>query len=604
MATRTVLIGTLTAALLGGGAFVSVAGPATAAPPEGPDDRSSASPQPRKLLDRTLPGPAAKRRLGVQGLQRAAEVNDLAASRVQELLADRTTRLTADGRLYYADVAEAETTAPAEATAPLAASYPLSQTFSLHSRPSSKRTIHLDFDGASVSGTWWNESWGGSLPASNVVAFSLDGDRSSFNDNERRLIQEIWARVSEDFAPFDVDVTTATPAAGDLTRSSSSDQTYGTQVLFAPGKAVASALCSSGCSGVAWVDVFDRAVGSAVPGPAWVFTDVAGTAGYRLTEVASHEAGHTLSLQHDGTTTSSYYTGRSPWGPIMGSSRYALSQWSNGDYAGANQQQDDFAAISTSGAPALADDHADALGSATPLVSQAHGIIGDRDDQDVFRIDHGSCSPTITVRAAEVGANLDARLRVLDASGQQVASANPTLSQTAYGELGGTGASISLPRRSAGTLYAEVDGVGQGSLYSDYGSAGRYSVTLTGCGVDDPTGSTDSGDTRTGVTSVAERPEQVGIGRAYPGPRGGVRTAKGTWEAPSAGTETLNGYRVLALKVRRSGKVIRRFGWTVPASALDWAPRLPRGRYQFQVAAINDAGRGPMSARSNRVRAR
>ena len=30
--------------------------------------------------------------------------------------------------------------------------------------------------------------------------------RTTFNDNERRLIQEVWARVSEDFAPFDVTV--------------------------------------------------------------------------------------------------------------------------------------------------------------------------------------------------------------------------------------------------------------------------------------------------------------------------------------------------------------------------------------------------------------
>ena len=35
---------------------------------------------------------------------------------------------------------------------------PLDQTFLLHSRPGSKRTIYLDFKGATLSGTAWNAS--------------------------------------------------------------------------------------------------------------------------------------------------------------------------------------------------------------------------------------------------------------------------------------------------------------------------------------------------------------------------------------------------------------------------------------------------------------
>ncbi len=611
MTARTVLIGTLTATLLGGGAYVSAATPAAATPAAATPAAADTAHGP-KLIERTLPGPAAERRLGTQGLQQAAAVNDVAASRLQELLEDRTARLTADGRMYYADVAHAEagTATAGEEAAPLAASYPLNQTFALHSRPTSTHTIFLDFDGSTVSGTYWNESWGGALPSTTVAAWSLDGDRSTFSSTERELIQEVWARVSEDYAPFDIDVTTQAPAAGGLTRSSSSDQTYGTQVLFAPGRGVADALCSSGCSGVAWVDVFADVV-SKNPGPAWVFTDLAGTAGYRLTEVASHEAGHTLSLQHDGTSSASYYTGKSPWGPIMGSSRYALSQWNNGDYAGANQQQDDFAAISGTGAPLLPDDHADGTGAATPLTDQLPGLIGGRDDQDMFRIEHGACAPTITVRTAEVGTNLDARLRVLDANGSVVGSANPTLTQTAYGVVSGSGASLTLPQQPAGTLFAEVDGVGQGSLYSDYGSAGRYTISLTGCSASDPTDTTSDptdptdpgGDQSDPTDPGLLKPGQVPGGRAYSGRRGGVRTAKATWAAPS-GAVTVSGFKVMALKVRRSGKVVRTFRWTRPGEEQAWEPRLPRGRYQFRVAAVNAAGVGKWSARSNRVTAR
>lgn len=602
MVASRLLVGTLAAALLGGGAFASAA-TASAAAPE-PDVR----PSHQRLLEGTLPGPSARARLGVQGLQRAAEVNGLAPARLEQLLQDRTTRLTPGGHLYYADVEHAESTT-AEETAPPTASYPLSDTFALNSRPGSSRTIHLDFDGATVAGTYWNTSWGGGLPSTAVAPFSLDSDRATFNDSERRLVQEVWARVAEDFAPFDVNVTTAVPAPGALTRSSSSDTTYGTQVLFAPGRTVADTLCDGGCAGVAWVDVFSDVVGSSMPGPAWVFTDVAGTSGFRLTEVASHEAGHTLSLEHDGTSSSSYFSGTSPWGPIMGSSRYALSQWSNGDYAGANEQQDDLAAIAAAGAPTLTDDHADSTTSATQLASTAHGTIGNRDDQDVFRIDHASCAPTITVDTTEVGTNLDARLRVLDATGAQVAAANPTLTQPSYGQVSGAGATLTLPQRPAGTLYAEVDGVGQGGTYSDYGSLGRYSVRVSGCDAGDPTGPADTTDPtdpvdETDPTDPAlDKPGTVAGGRAYSGRRGGVRTAKATWAAPS-GAATVTGFKVKALKVRRSGKVIRNFRWTRPADQQAWEPRLPRGHYHFQVAAVNAAGTGDWSARSNRVAAR
>lgn len=608
MAPHRALVGSLTAALLGGGAFVAAAAPSTAAGPPADDVRPART---ERLLERTLPGPAARARLGMRGLQRAAEVNDLAPARLAELLEDRTTRLTPGGLLYYADVEHAESTTTDE-TAPLAASYPLSETFALNSRPQASRTIHLDFDGAAVSGTYWNTSWGGGLKSTTVAPFSLDGDRTTFNDNERRLVQEVWARVAEDFAPFDVNVTTTTPAPGDLTRTSSSDTTYGTHVLFAPGASVADALCGGGCAGIAWVDVFSDVVGSTVSGPAWVFTDVAGSDGFRLAEVASHEAGHTLSLEHDGISSSSYFSGQSPWGPIMGSSRYALSQWSNGDYSGADQQQDDVAAIAAAGAPALADDHADDAddaASATPLTATAAGVIGRRDDQDVFRIDHDGCAPTIKVETAAVGPNLDARLRVLDASGDQVASANPTLTQPAHGEVSGAGASLTLPQRPAGTLYAEVDGVGQGSTYSDYGSLGRYTVRVSGCGAGDPTDPTSTTDPTDPVGQtdptdpVLDKPGQVAGGRAYSGRRGGTRTAKATWAAPS-GPATVTGFKVKALKVRRSGKVVRTFHWTRPADLQAWEPRLPRGRYHFQVAAVNAAGSGAWSARSNRVAAR
>jgi hypothetical protein len=43
-------------------------------------------------------------------------------------------------------------------------------------------------------------------------------------------IDEIWEQVAEDFAPFNVDVTTEEPAFDDLWCSSYSDSVYGTRV--------------------------------------------------------------------------------------------------------------------------------------------------------------------------------------------------------------------------------------------------------------------------------------------------------------------------------------------------------------------------------------
>jgi hypothetical protein len=94
----------------------------------------------------------------------------------------------------------------------------------LHSRPEANRIIFLDFDGFTISGTAWNVDNGGA----DIVAppCDTDGNPSTFGSSERTAIQQIWLRVSEDFAPFDVDVTTeypgeaALPAAAAATKSS------------------------------------------------------------------------------------------------------------------------------------------------------------------------------------------------------------------------------------------------------------------------------------------------------------------------------------------------------------------------------------------------
>ncbi len=71
-----------------------------------------------------------------------------------------------------------------------------------------------------------------------------------------------------------------------------------------------------------------------------------------IAEAASHEIGHNLGLNHDGQTTSTagYYTGHGSgatgWAPIMGVGySKEVTQWSKGDYANANNQQDDMSVL-------------------------------------------------------------------------------------------------------------------------------------------------------------------------------------------------------------------------------------------------------------------
>ena len=89
--------------------------------------------------------------------------------------------------------------------------------FNLSSNPNSSKTIYLDFNGADLTNTVWSVS---SLPA-----FSLDNDFTNFSTAERLAIIEIWKRVSADYAPWDVNITTKEPNASALSRSSSRNTT-------------------------------------------------------------------------------------------------------------------------------------------------------------------------------------------------------------------------------------------------------------------------------------------------------------------------------------------------------------------------------------------
>ena len=132
---------------------------------------------------------------------------------------------------------------------------PEARTFELHSLPGSKRTIYLDFNGHIVTGTGWNGLTGTDPQV--YGAYDTDGNPNVFGAAEKVQIEQTWRRVAEDFAPFNVDVTTQEPAPGKIDRDSQSDLVYGTRLLVTPGGDVYTDYCMSNCGGVAFVDVFD-----------------------------------------------------------------------------------------------------------------------------------------------------------------------------------------------------------------------------------------------------------------------------------------------------------------------------------------------------------
>jgi PKD repeat protein len=411
------------------------------------------------------------------------------------LLRDRRLKIDQRGRLLVEE--ELDAPLPAEpppspgpsvpkpaSSAPGAASgsltgalAPLDQTFFLHSRPGAARTIYVNFRGAQLGGTAWN----GSGSTVNALPFDLDGIPYSFTAAELERIQYIWQRVAEDFAPFDVDVTTEPPAAERLTRSGSSDTVFGTTVLVTSRSGVYS--CS--CGGVAYIGIFDDT--SDFYKPALVFYDALGAGNERyVAEAVSHEAGHNMGLLHDGFSGGGYYSGHGSgatgWAPIMGVGYYQpLVQWSKGEYATANNVQDDYVVMAGNGLPLRADDHGNTIGAATPLVGSSaggittlssEGVVERPSDIDWFSFASSAGAISFSVSPAARSANVDLLIELRDGIGNLLASANP---------VDALPATISHVAPLAGTFYLTVRGVGKGDPanggYSNYGSVGQYAVS-------------------------------------------------------------------------------------------------------------------------------
>ena len=86
----------------------------------------------------------------------------------------------------------------------------------LHSQPAAAHILYLDFDGYRNSTYEQGTTCQGHASQTlniDIPAFDLNTDPSSFDAAENAFIRDVWERISEDFSPFDVDVTTVRPSA-------------------------------------------------------------------------------------------------------------------------------------------------------------------------------------------------------------------------------------------------------------------------------------------------------------------------------------------------------------------------------------------------------
>jgi PKD repeat protein len=155
----------------------------------------------------------------------------------------------------------------------------------------------------------------------------------------------------------------------------------------------------------------------------------------------------------------------------MGVSYYKeVTQFSKGEYAGANNTEDDTAKITTF-IPRSPDFAGSDILTAVPLSGaalSATGIIERVGDADLYLIDAGAGLLSVTAGNAVPDANLDITLSLYDGTGTLLGSANPaTLASTLAATVPG------------GTYYLAVEGTGVGTGetgYTNYASLGQFTL--------------------------------------------------------------------------------------------------------------------------------
>jgi hypothetical protein len=326
----------------------------------------------------------------------------------------------------------------------------------LQSLPGAPGCVLLDFDGYNMpAGNLWNNG------------NAINAAPSGMSDAD---VQQHWELVSEDYRPFNLNITTNEGVFNSYPRNRRM------RVVITPTNTAA-----PGAGGVAYLGSFnwDNDV------PCWVFI----TSGKAGGDASAHEVGHTFDLGHDGRTNPAeeYFVGidGTSWAPIMGAGYYRpVAQWSKGEYNFANNFQDDVATIAGAkfGVGYRGDDYGDNTASAATLdyngngtINQKNGIISSEADYDFFSFTTGGGNVSINATTVGRDGNLHLLIRLYNAAGTELGTywnADPFALNASM--------NVNL---AAGKYFIGVDGNGAGDRgyggYSSYGSIGSYSVTGT-----------------------------------------------------------------------------------------------------------------------------
>jgi hypothetical protein len=340
------------------------------------------------------------------------------------------------------------------------------------------KVLYLDFNGEVVIGTAWNSST--SNPTINALPSTLSA----------AAMLNIWRRMSEDFMPFDVNVTT------DVAKFNAAPATSRMRIVFTPS----SSWYPSSVGGVAYLNSFTW--GGNPDTPCWVFENALGYSAKNCAEAGSHEAGHTLSLKHQSiwnascAKTAEYHnglgSGTTGWAPIMGVGYSKnVTIWHNGTNSNTcTTIQFDHGSNGITGAAFLnytLDDVGNTYAAGKTLNTNTallidSGLISTPTDVDVYKF--SICNNRYmtfnikpwaldTTPGVYDAANLDIRFKLFNATTSASLAIDTPLAKL------NTLVGINLP---AGSYYFEIDGGGSAN-YSDYGSLGRYYMRISSTNV-------------------------------------------------------------------------------------------------------------------------
>lgn len=361
----------------------------------------------------------------------------------------------------------------------------------LSSNPGARYTVFLNFTGFDYSGTWAGKTPG------NVPAYSQDADKANFNTAELDAIRETWARVSQAYVGFNINVTTIDPSPSGLTDAQR--KTWYDNTQYMTHTIIGGAYNWYGqAGGVSGLSIAQQATTNNGQRTNWVFPENGtGTTPKYMSAAIIHEDGHHLRLNHQSDesnggaySTNNGVSGNGTYAPIMGASYYSQrGTWRVGK-TGVNANDVSRLQGNLNMGPLLDDGIGHSLATATALAVATDGTVNATLSKgfimptaaasyspsvyttDYFKFTASGGFVSLTANdgtqflqpgVADPGATMRSVLKILDSSGTVVGTATEdatTLLHTWSGNL------------AAGNYFAQV--TSYGAYVSSYEPDSRY----------------------------------------------------------------------------------------------------------------------------------